>query len=82
MGAGVLFLRRCFPSSPLFPGSFLQGSAVIMALKSLVLLSVLVLVLLLVWVQPSLGKESAAAKFWRQHTDSGSSSAAAPTTAT
>ncbi|CAI9176588.1 unnamed protein product [Rangifer tarandus platyrhynchus] len=44
-----------------------------MALKSLVLLSLLVLVLLLVWVQPSLGKESAAPKFERQHTDSGSS---------
>ena len=44
-----------------------------MAPKSLVLLSLLVLVLL-VWVQPSLGKESAAAKFRRQHMDSGSSS--------
>ncbi|KAM7239866.1 hypothetical protein CapIbe_009361 [Capra ibex] len=52
---------------------FLQGRAVIMAPKSLVLLSLLVLVLL-VWVQPSLGKESAAAKFRRQHMDSGSSS--------
>ena len=52
-----------------------------MALKSLVAFPLLVLVLLLVWVQPSLGKESAAAKFWRQHTDSGSSSAAGPTTA-
>ena len=43
-----------------------------MAPKSLVLLSLLVLVLL-VWVQPSLGKESAAAKFERQHMHSGSS---------
>ncbi|OWK09486.1 hypothetical protein Celaphus_00006495 [Cervus elaphus hippelaphus] len=57
------------------PYVFLQRSAVIMALKSLVLLSVLVLVLLLlVRVQPSLGKESAAAKFRRQHMDAGSSS--------
>uniref|UniRef100_A0A8C6FK39 Ribonuclease A-domain domain-containing protein n=1 Tax=Moschus moschiferus TaxID=68415 RepID=A0A8C6FK39_MOSMO len=46
-----------------------------MALKSLVLLSLLVLVLLLVRVQPSLGKESAAAKFERQHMDSSPSSA-------
>ncbi|XP_043775394.1 LOW QUALITY PROTEIN: seminal ribonuclease-like [Cervus elaphus] len=46
-----------------------------MALKSLVALPLLVLVLLLVWAQPSLGKESAAAKLlWRQYTDSGSSS--------
>ena len=40
-----------------------------MALKFLVLLSLLVLV----EVQPSLGKESAAAKFERQHMRSGSS---------
>lgn len=46
-----------------------------MALKSLVLLSLLVLVLLLVRVQPSLGKETAAAKFERQHMDSSTSSA-------
>ncbi|DAA25468.1 seminal ribonuclease [Bos indicus x Bos taurus] len=44
-----------------------------MALKSLVVLPLLVLVLLLVRVQPSLGKESAAAKFERQHMDSGNS---------
>lgn len=42
-----------------------------MALKFLVLLSLLVLV----EVQPSLGKESAAAKFERQHMDSSTSSA-------
>ncbi|XP_008052701.1 ribonuclease pancreatic [Carlito syrichta] len=42
--------------------------------KSLVLLPLLVLVLLLLdWIQPSLGKESRAMKFQRQHMDSGSS---------
>ncbi|XP_033291801.1 ribonuclease pancreatic [Orcinus orca] len=45
-----------------------------MAWKSLVLLPWLVLVLLVLgWVQPSLGKESPAMKFQRQHMDSGSS---------
>ncbi|XP_065728488.1 ribonuclease pancreatic [Phocoena phocoena] len=45
-----------------------------MARKSLVLLPWLVLVLLVLgWVQPSLGKESPAMKFQRQHMDSGSS---------
>ncbi|KAL2790265.1 ribonuclease pancreatic precursor [Daubentonia madagascariensis] len=42
--------------------------------KSLVLFPLLVLVLLVLgWVQPSLGKESSAMKFQRQHMDSGSS---------
>uniref|UniRef100_A0A8C6D551 Ribonuclease A-domain domain-containing protein n=1 Tax=Moschus moschiferus TaxID=68415 RepID=A0A8C6D551_MOSMO len=44
-----------------------------MALKSLAVLPLLVLMLLLVRVQPFLGKVSAAAKFEWQHMDSGSS---------
>ena len=75
---GFSFKGDVFPPLPFFPGRFLQGSVVIMALKSLVLLSLLVLVLLLVQVQPSLGKETAAAKFRRQHMDSGSSSGSNP----
>ena len=72
---GFSFEGDAFPLLPLFSFRFLQGSAVIMALKSLVLLSLLVLVLLLVRVQPSLGKETAAAKFERQHMDSSTSAA-------
>ncbi|XP_052047552.1 ribonuclease pancreatic-like [Apodemus sylvaticus] len=45
--------------------------------KSLILFSLYVLVL--GWVQPSLGKESSAKKFRRQHMDSAGSSSSSPT---
>nr|Q9WTT5.1 RecName: Full=Ribonuclease pancreatic; AltName: Full=RNase 1; AltName: Full=RNase A; Flags: Precursor [Acomys cahirinus]CAB41464.1 pancreatic ribonuclease [Acomys cahirinus] len=45
--------------------------------KSLILLPLLVLVL--AWVQPSLGKETPAMKFERQHMDSAGSSSSSPT---
>ncbi|XP_045383128.1 ribonuclease pancreatic [Lemur catta] len=48
--------------------------------KSLVLLPLLVLALLVLgWIQPSLGKESRAMKFQRQHMDPGSSSSSSST---
>ncbi|MBZ3882895.1 Ribonuclease pancreatic [Sciurus carolinensis] len=48
--------------------------------KSLVLFPLLVLVLLVLeWVPPTLGKESAANKFQRQHMDSSASSGISPT---
>nr|ACT98223.1 pancreatic ribonuclease [Colobus angolensis] len=48
--------------------------------KSVILLPVLVLVLLVLgWAQPSLGKESQAEKFQRQHMDSGSSPSSSST---
>ncbi|KAL6032463.1 hypothetical protein STEG23_021741 [Scotinomys teguina] len=55
----------------------LSNKATMSLEKSLILFSLLVLVL--GWVQPSLGKESSAQKFKRQHVDSEGSSSSSPT---